>query len=415
MTVQPYVPSIAAHGRPLRILQVANAESDGEWFYDQVTGLAKLGHDVHIVLPGSGPLSKRLRSAGMKVHIVPFMGKRLCQLPRIAVAEWRLLRLVSLLRPDVIHAHLLKAVLSCRFAALGYRPALRVTQMPGTVHLHSPMLRWPDRLTVFRDDIVIGTCQAIADQYRAMGAQSVQVAYYGCDVRRFDPLISGYSFRREFGLATSTPTVGLISRIYPTRMRAFRDVGVKGHEVLLEAIPNILQRMPGTHVFVVGDERMGDGEYRRRLEARGETLGVSQNLHFTGHRADIPAVLAAMDVVVSPSMEESACYAMVEALLMRRGVVASDIGGLPDTVQHGETGLLVPPGDPVALATAVTDLLTDPAWRHQLGSRGRERCLRRFELDATVTEVEAIYRRGLSELARTRRLTRAGSRWQKPC
>lgn len=171
----------------------------------------------------------------------------------------------------------------------------------------------------------------------------------------------------------------------------------------------ILERMPGTHVFVVGDERMGNGEYRRRLEASGDTLGVSQNLHFTGHRTDIPAVLAAMDVVVSPSMEESACYAMVEALLMRRGVVASNVGGLPDTVQHGETGLLVPPGDPVALAAAVSDLLADPAWRLEMGSRGRERCLRRFDLRATVAEVEAIYMRGLSDLTRMRRRMGAGS------
>jgi glycosyltransferase involved in cell wall biosynthesis len=402
-------PPTTMHGRSLRILQVANAASDGEWFYDQIMGLAELGHDVHVVLPESGPLSERFRSASMHVDIVPFMGKRLHQLPRIATAEWRLLQLVRLLRPDVIHAHLLKAVLSCRFAALGYRPALRVTQMPGTVHMHSRMLRWPDQWTVTRDDIVIGTCRAIADQYHAMGARSVAVGYYGCDVQRFDPRTSGDGFRREFGLTASTPTVGLVSRIYPTRLRAFRGVGVKGHEILLKAIPMILERMPGTHVFVVGDERMGNGEYRRRLEASGEMLGVSQNLHFTGHRTDIPAVLAAMDVVVSPSMEESACYAMVEALLMRRGVVASNVGGLPDTVQHGETGLLVPPGDPVALATAVTDLLADPAWRLEMGSRGRERCLRRFDLRTTVAEVEAIYMRGLRDLTRMRRRMGGGS------
>lgn len=403
------MPSTAMHGRSLRILQVANAASDGEWFYDQVTGLSELGHDVRVVLPGNGPLSERLRAAGLLVDIIPFMGKRLHQLPRIATAEWRLLRLVRSWRPDIIHAHLLKAVLSCRFAALGYRPALRVTQMPGTVHLHSPLLRWPDRWTVPRDDIVIGTCRAIADQYRAMGARSVAVGYYGCDVRGFDPLTSGDKFRGEFGLSASTPTVGLVSRIYPTRMRAFREVGVKGHEILLEAIPMILDRMPGTHFFVVGDERMGNGAYRRRLEAIGHALGVGQNLHFTGHRTDIPAVLAALDVVVSPSMEESSCYAMVEALLMKRGVVASNVGGLPDTVQHGETGLLVPPGDAVALATAVADLLADPAWRLEMGSRGRERCLRRFDLSTTVAEVETIYRQGLSDLAQGRRRMRGDS------
>ena len=153
--------------------------------------------------------------------------------------------------------------------------------------------------------------------------------------------------------------------------------------------------------------RLGNGAYRSRLEARGDALGVRDNLHFTGHRTDIPAILAALDVVVSPSMEESSCYAMVEALLMKRGVVASNVGGLPDTVQHGETGLLVPPGDSWALAMAVADLLADPARRLEMGSRGRERCLRRFDLRITVAEVEAVYMRGLCDLARSGRRRQA--------
>jgi glycosyltransferase involved in cell wall biosynthesis len=390
------------HEGPLRILQVTNTGWAGEWFHDQVTGLAERGHDVYVVLPEHGPLAERLREARIPVEIIPFKGKKLHQLPRIANAEWRLLRKVGALRPDVIHAHLLKAALSCRFAAFGYPPALRVTQVPGTVHLHNTLLRWPDRLTVSRDDIVIGTCHSITDQYRAMGARSVALSYYGCDVSRFDPRISGDDFLREFGLPPDTPTVGMVARLYPTRMRAFRNIGVKGHEILLKALPLILREMPGTHFFIVGDELHGTGEYRRRLEASAAALGVTSNLHFTGYRTDIPAVISAMDVVVCPSMEESACYAAVEALLMRKAVVASNVGGLPDTVLDGETGLLVPPGDPGALAAAVANFLSHPAWRLKMGNRGREHCLRRFDRKATVNEVESIYRSGLKDLARMR-------------
>src|SRR6266545_5679890 len=126
-------------------------------------------------------------------------------------------------------------------------------------------------------------------------------------------------------------------------------------------------------------------------------------LWFTGYRSDIASVMAGLDVVVNPSLEESACYTMVEALLMRRGVVASNVGGLPDTVQHGETGLLVPPGDPAALAVAVTELLADPGRRRTMGRWGRERCLRKFDINATVAQVEALYRDGLRELNRGRR------------
>ena len=373
-------PAPARPGRGLRILQVTATSVGGAWFYDQVTGLTRLGHSVLAVLPGAGPLHDRLRAAGIPVEIIPFQGKRLGQLPRVTVAELRLLRLVRAFRPDVIHAHLLKAVMSCRLAALGYSSALRVSQLPGTVHLHSPLLRWLDCSTLSRDDVVIGSCQAIADRYRAMGARTVAVSYYGCDVRRIDPHVSGTGFRREFGLADGTPTVGMIAHMYATRMRAFRGTGVKGHEVFLDAVPLILRRVPDARLFVVGDELAGDGGYRRALEDRGAALGVAGNLRFIGHRTDITSVLAGLDVVVNPSMEESASYAMVEALLMERGVVASNVGGLPDTVQHGETGLLVPPGDPAALAAAVTELLADPGRRREMGRLGRARCLRQFDI-----------------------------------
>lgn len=96
----------------LRILQVTATSVGGAWFYDQVTGLTRLGHSVLAVLPGAGPLHDRLRAAGIPVEIISFQGKRLGQLPRVTVAELRLLRLVRAFRPDVIHAHLLKAVMS---------------------------------------------------------------------------------------------------------------------------------------------------------------------------------------------------------------------------------------------------------------------------------------------------------------
>jgi glycosyltransferase involved in cell wall biosynthesis len=363
-------------------------------------GLAQRGHTVCAVLPGPGPLPDRLRAAGIRVELIPFKGKKIRQLPRVAAAEGRLARLIRAFQPDVVHAHLLKAALSCRLATIGYRPAVRVTQVPGIVHLSSPLLRLLDEWTLRRDDVVVGCCQAIADRYRDMGARSVAVGYYGCDVHRIDPLTPTDTFRKEFGLTDSTLTIGMIAHMYPTRLRKFREIGVKGHEVFLDAAPLILSQFPDAHLFVVGDEFSGYGHYRRGLEARAAFLGVAERIHFTGHRTDISQILAGLDVVAGPSMEESASYAMVEALLMKKGVVASNVGGLPDTVIQGKTGLLVPPGDPVALAGAIMDLLADPRRRAELGSNGREHCLRRFDIAATVTGVEAVYRAALGQVFR---------------
>jgi len=381
--------------KPLRILQVTATHVGAEWFYDQVTGLARLGHTVHAVLPGHGPLAERLRAAGIPAEVIPFKGQRPHQLLRVGAAEVRLLRLIRAFTPDVIHAHALKAALCCRLAALGHRPAVRVTQWPSILHRYTPWFSWPDRCTLRLDDVEIGSCQAIAEQYQAMGARTVAVSYYGCAVHRLDPETSGTTFRREYGIADDTPTVGMVARIQSSRLRAFREIGIKGHEVFLDAAPLILDQVPAARLFVVGDSITGDVVYRRDLEARAVALRVADSVHFIGWRSDIAPVLAGLDVAVNPSLQESACGTMVEALLMRKGVVASNVGGLPDTIQHGKTGLLVPPADPAALAAAVTELLTDPARRLEMGTLGREHCLRRFNIDTTVAELENIYRLAL--------------------
>jgi glycosyltransferase involved in cell wall biosynthesis len=382
--------------RPLTILQVVTTAVGGDWFHDQAVGLVRRGHTVLAVVPAEGPLATRLRASGVEVRIVPLCGWRPRQLPRVANAELRLIKLIREFKPDVVHAHLLKAIIACRVANLFGRPNARVSQIAGAAHLRSPLFRGMDRLTLPCDDVVIGSCTAFAERYRRMGARRVAVSHYGCDVHRLDPTASGAAFRAEHGLDPATPTVGIIAHMYPTRIRAFRDIGVKGHEVLIDAVPRLLSRVPDVQVFIVGDDLASAGTYREDLYRRAERLGVADRVRFTGHRADVQNVIAAMDVLVNASLDESASYSMVEALLMEKGVVASDVGGLPDTVQHRETGLLVPPADPVALADAVADLLGDAQWRRTMGQLGRQRCLRRFDIDRTVSNVETIYRTTLA-------------------
>ncbi|MEU8044020.1 glycosyltransferase family 4 protein [Micromonospora echinofusca] len=382
--------------RPLRVLQVTNTAVGGEWFYCQVTGLAQLGHEVIAVLPAEGPLTNRVRAAGIHVEIVPLSGWRPRQMPRVVAAELKLVRLIRRLRPDIVHAHLLKSNVACRIAGLVASRPLQVSQLPGAAHLRSPILRRIDLGTLGAADVVIASCEDFARRYRQFGARSVAVSHYGFDLRPYHPTVPPEPFRREFGLDATTPTVGMLAYMYPGQVKAFRDIGVKGHEVMLDAIPHLLSLVPDAHVFIVGDELRGDGTYRRSLEDRARRLGIAGRTHFTGHRSDVPTVLAGLDVLVTPSVDESASGATVQALLMERGVVASDVGGLPDTVQHGETGLLVPPGDPLAVAEAVAELIQDPARRQELGRLGRLRCLRRFDVHRTVADIERVYRTALA-------------------
>ncbi|MDQ0989419.1 glycosyltransferase family 4 protein [Streptomyces sp. V3I7] len=394
--------------RPLRILQITSAAVGGNWFHDQVRGLAELGNEVCAVLPREGPLADRLREVrGVRVEIIPFgVPHRIGQLPVLMAGHWRLMRFVRAYRPDVIHSHLIIAKLVARVVSAACPSALVVSQVPGLVHLRIAPFRILERLSLRRDDLVLGSCRAIARRYQAMGARSVAVSYYGCDVHRFDPATSPDAFRREFGLTDDTPAVGMVAYMYASKLREFRQVGVKGHEVFLDAIPLILRQNPEARFFVVGDELVGDGKYRRELERRAARLGIADRIRFTGFRSDISSVMAGLDVLVNPSMDESACYTVVEALLMRKGVVATDVGGLPDTVQHGRTGLLIPPADPPALAQAVNALLADPAARLRMACRGRELALRQFDIAGTVGQVNELYHEALAARGRRRMLRR---------
>jgi glycosyltransferase involved in cell wall biosynthesis len=165
-----------------------------------------------------------------------------------------------------------------------------------------------------------------------------------------------------------------------------RFVAEKGHRHLLEAAARIERTKPGAHWVLVG---AGELEASLKHQARG--LGLESRVHFTGWRDDIPEVLAVSDVFVLPSESEGFGRVVVEAMAMARPVVATAVGGVPEIVQDGQTGILVPPSDPAALADAVRSLLDDPARASRLGAAGRARAESRFTLTAHVDGVERVY------------------------
>jgi glycosyltransferase involved in cell wall biosynthesis len=162
---------------------------------------------------------------------------------------------------------------------------------------------------------------------------------------------------------------------------------IKGHHVLVEAWAHVRERHPTAHLVLVGD-----GPRRAALEARVRALGLARAVTFAGYRSPATPWLAAADVLVQPSLTEGMPNAVLEAMGLGRPVVASAVGGIPELVENETSGLLVPSGDPEALARALGRLLESEELRQRFGQAGRERVLACFSYDRAVEATTALYR-----------------------
>ncbi|PVZ07995.1 glycosyltransferase involved in cell wall biosynthesis [Actinomycetospora cinnamomea] len=181
--------------------------------------------------------------------------------------------------------------------------------------------------------------------------------------------------RAEFGIAPDEPLIGSVAMLREE----------KGHETLLQAFRLLLADEPRARLLLVGD-----GPLRDVLHTRAAALGVAERVVFAGNRSDVPRLLRAMDVFTLCSRTECFPMSVLEAMAASRPVVCTAVGGIPEIVVDGETGTLVPPGEPRALADAFLDLLRDPTRGAQLGKAGRSRVEQEFTLDRSVRTAEDV-------------------------
>jgi glycosyltransferase involved in cell wall biosynthesis len=182
--------------------------------------------------------------------------------------------------------------------------------------------------------------------------------------------------RRRYGVPLDAPLVSIIAQMIPR----------KGYRVLLQAIPAILRQFPETRFLFCGD-----GADRPSLESKVAEEGLSERVIFTGHIKAIPSVLAATDVVAHPAYREGLGIAILEAMGMGKAVVASAVGGIPESILPPHTGFLIQPGDHDALANHVIRLLGDDELRHRVGRASAERILREFSIDGMVSGNFSVY------------------------
>ncbi|HYM83644.1 MAG TPA: glycosyltransferase [Candidatus Dormibacteraeota bacterium] len=382
----PPVRSLLPGPQKVRVVEVLATGTNGgaqEHVYNLLTRIDRSRYDVSVVSLSSGSAVRKLQHAGVPVCVIDE--------PDDAIAVGALATYLAGVQPDVVHDHMYRAEVVGTKAVLALQAAGH--PRPYVVStVHSSRVRAHEDRELLRQltpemDKLIAVSRAIVSKIEDEGRTGapVELIYNGVDLERYDHQEPCCTLRAEYGMEDGSLLVGVVARLEPE----------KGHPTLLEAWPHVLRQVPDAYLLVVGE-----GSRREALEEQVRELRIGQRVVFTGRRDDVPAVTAALDVAVLPSYREAQGLTILEAMALSRPVVATNVGGIPEVVQDGVSGLLVPPHDADALAGAIVRLLTDHPFADTLAKAGHDAVHERFCVELMVHAIEAVYDEG----ARTIRL-----------
>ena len=369
MTEQRAQTVLFVHG----ITEIGGAERELLVMLDR---LPQRGYRPIVVCQDRGPLVVELERRGIETRMAPMPPwRKLFAYPQRAGAVRALHDVIAAVRPVLIHVNDIWWVPQTRCAVEGLAP------VPIVAHVRQEIEpAKAGRYELAQADLVFPVSRQIQRSLEKGGVRQerLRTLYSGLDMTRVVDQKSGLDARRRFGIPAEAPVIGTVANLFER----------KGYEVMIEALPTIVKTSPAVHYLIVGS---GDAAYEARLKAMAEALRLESRVHFAGFQQSVYPCLAAMDLYVHPALMEGFGIAVLEAMAMRKPVVATTTGGLPEIVQEGETGMLVPPGDSKALAKAVSSLLQDSARCRQFGEAGRARVAAHFTVDAMMDGLVSGY------------------------
>jgi len=375
----------------LKVLHLAKTSIGARWAFLQMRELVKLGVEVHVALPPGGSLVPEYEAAGIVIHLMQldFPIRNPWQFPKV----FRELRnLVSRVDPDIIHSHFVGTTLTMRLALGKTHPLPRVFQVPGPLHLEHPFFRQGEISTAGCPDYWIGSCQWTCERYRKSGISQDRVflSYYGMDLNnRFSCGEKG-KLRQELGIEANVKIIGMVAFMYAPKWFLGQTRGLKGHEDLIDALAICLKTEPNIiGVFIGGAWPYHATAYEQRVRTYG-LKRCGDRAIFLGTRNDIQELYPDVDIAVHPSYSENIGGAG-ESLFCAVPTIATNVGGFPDVVKHGETGWLVPARAPAQLAATILEALRDPVRSYRMAVRGQSLVKQLFDVRETARQVLEIY------------------------
>ena len=355
--------------------------------YLTMRGMDKTAYDVELACAPGGKLIDLIRGHGMKVTLF----KNLVQ-PLHPLKD--LLGLIDLIRflkkkpYHIVHTHNSKAGFIGRLAAKWAGVPVIVHTVHGfSFHEREPawrqfLFRNLERLASHWCDKMIFISQPLIDwalRDRITRREKILKIYSGIELDHFAPVREEERnvLKKEWGIREEAPVIGIVSKLWEG----------KGHTTLIHAFEGLKREIPGAVLVIVGE-----GHLREKLADLACSLGLKDSVLFAGFQMDVRGVMATFDVAVLPSFFEGMGRVLLEAMTMEKPVVASSVGGIPDLVHHGKTGLLVTPGSVSELKSALLTLIQNPALAREMGREGRKRISEEFSAGTMAQSVERLYR-----------------------
>lgn len=380
----------------MKIIHIYGHTYGGNFVVTQLKELKKQGHDLLVICTGEGSFSNQVINLGIKVVFIDFQGSRINDVFKIVKSIFTIRKVIRNYSPDVVHYHLIKAILVSRLSLFFSGVKVKVSELGGPLTLETKVFKFLDLSTSWVDTDVICSSEKIKEIYSNYFwiKSKCSLLHYAFPTSPFtncNKMNSRALIRERYGLGSDTFLVGMVAHMYKSNLKQFNTIGIKGHEVLLSAISKVKLDSKNIHFLIAGQDIDGGIEYLNELKALAESLELQDLVTFTGHVQDVPEVIASLDLAVVPSLSEN-CGGAVEPLLMGVPVIASNVGGLPDVVIPDRTGWLVTAKSEFELANAINyacNLTKEELG--SLGEHGRELVLSLFEPEKNADKLLKIY------------------------
>ena len=340
-----------------------------------------------------GPVRDAIEALSIPFQSLNFSGLKGKFRPQAYLQLYKLLRdIVQYLKqeqPQIVQSYLFWAnIYGCLAAKIAGVPVIITGRRAMMEEQHKKFLtQWLQNLTNLWATAIIANSYAAQQEClqrdKFAPPPKIQVIYNGIEADRYVTSIDRATTKKALAVPESAQVVGIIASLHPR----------KAHQDFLNAAALVLRTCPNAVFLIVG---RNDG-VQPQLEALAEELSIRDKVIFTGERDDIPEMLSVLDVQVSSSVLEGLSNAILEGMAAGKPIVATQVAGNPELVVHEETGLLVPPGNPNALAAAIIRLLQDRVLRERLGKAGKQRVAMLFRMESMISQTETCYQTLVAE------------------